>query len=95
VIAIRWPLLRLPGRKRKPAYVPSPGQLRAALQRVPHPFALGDASLRCACGLGAASEVHDWDSLVDARAVLNGTGGAREQTVREMAARMHEEAGDD
>ena len=90
----RWPLLRILSRKRKAARTPSPEQLRAALRRTPHPFALDGTRLSCACGLGALSDVHDEDSLIGTRAVLDGTGGAREQTVREMATRLTPEADD-
>jgi hypothetical protein len=87
----RWPLLRILSRKRKAARTPSPEQLRAALRRTPHPFALDGTRLSCACGLGVLSDVHDEDSLIGTRAVLNGTGGARERMVREMAGRMPED----
>jgi len=72
----------------------TPGQLRKALQRIPHPFALGNTSLRCACGLGAAGVIHDSASLLDTRAFLNGAGGPRERTARELAATMTPEASD-
>lgn len=88
----RWPLLRMLSRRRKPVYAPSPEQIRAALQRTPHPFALDGTRLSCACGLGVLSGIHDEDSLIDTRGVLDGTGGAREQAVREMAARLTPEA---
>ena len=93
--SIRWPLLRMLSRQRKPVYTPSPEQIRAALQRTPHPFALDGTRLSCACGLGVLSDIHDEDSLIDTRAVLDGTGGAREQAVREMATRLTPEANDD
>jgi ribosomal protein S11 len=83
-------LLRVPVRNRKP--VPAPlkadrEQLRAALQRIPHPPALRPLSLLCACGLSVGSEVHDSASLLNTRAFLNGRGGARERAARELAAR--------
>jgi hypothetical protein len=87
----RWPLLRMLSRRRKPVYAPSAEQIRAALRRAPHPFALDGTRLSCACGLGVLSDIHDEDSLIDTRAVLDGTGGARERMVREMAGRMPED----
>lgn len=93
-MAERW-LLRILGRKTTPDFIPDPGRLRAVLRRTPHPFALAGASLRCVCDLPALDGIHDWDSRIDARAVMNGTGGARERAVRAEAARMHAEAGKD
>ena len=72
----------------------SADQLRTALQGIPHPFALDDVSLLCVCYLDPLHEVHDPVSLLDARAVLNGTGGLREHLARELAARLAREARD-
>lgn len=66
----------------------TPEQLRAFLRGTPHPFALDSVTLLCVCGLDPLADVHDPVSLLDARAVLDGTGGPREVLVRELASRM-------
>ena len=67
-------------------------RLREFLRGTPHPFALDAPSMLCVCGLVRLHEAHDPDSLLDPRAVLNGTGGPRERMARALAAQAAQSA---